>query len=170
MKNAFNFVHSWTYLSVKPMHVTAVGFNLSLRYHLSSRFEIVHVSLVIAQPSSWNSLSQKTNPIKRKDTKLLLRCLRIRNKSDCVHEPVEMAFPDISQCKLSLDSYYPSSLRFLPCGASFPYCSSVVILHIDYALYCSSLLSPKQTCLMLQFSSAPCDLCKPQLQRLLGMK
>lgn len=38
MKDAFNFVHSQTYLSVKPMHVTAVGFNLSLLYHLKSRF------------------------------------------------------------------------------------------------------------------------------------
>lgn len=38
MKNAFNFVHSWTYLSVEPIHVTAVGFNLSLLHHLKSRF------------------------------------------------------------------------------------------------------------------------------------
>lgn len=59
MKNAFNFVHSWTYLSVKPMHVTAVGFNLSLRYHLSSGFHIAHVLLVIAQPSSLNCLFSK---------------------------------------------------------------------------------------------------------------
>lgn len=81
-----------------------------------------------------------------------------------------MAFSDRSQCKPSLDSYYPRSLRFLQCGTSFPYCFSVVILHIDYVLYCSSFISPKQTCLILQFSSVPCDLCKPQLRRLLGMK
>lgn len=38
MKNAFNFVHSWTYVSVKPINVTATGFNLSILYHLNDRF------------------------------------------------------------------------------------------------------------------------------------
>lgn len=38
MKNAFNSVHSWTYISVKPILVTAVRFNLSVLYHLNDRF------------------------------------------------------------------------------------------------------------------------------------
>lgn len=39
MKNAFNFVHSQTYLSVKAILVTAVGFDLSLLYHLIAGFK-----------------------------------------------------------------------------------------------------------------------------------
>lgn len=39
MKNAFNFVHSQTYLSVKAILVTAVGFNLSLLSHLIAGFK-----------------------------------------------------------------------------------------------------------------------------------
>lgn len=58
MKNVFNFVHSQTYLSVKPTHVTAVGFNLSLLSHLKSRSYTVQGLLVICKLSSFSSLSQ----------------------------------------------------------------------------------------------------------------
>lgn len=58
MKNVFNFIHFWPYLS----HTQArqqLGFNLSLLYHLSSRFKIDHALLVICSQGVCNSLPEQ---------------------------------------------------------------------------------------------------------------
>lgn len=62
------------------------------------------------------------------------------------------------------------SLWFFQCRTSFTYCSSVVIFDIDFFVYCLSFFSWNLTCLIFQFSFAPFDLCKPQLQSLHRIK
>lgn len=116
----------------------------------------------------------KTNPIKCKESKLLLQFLSIRNKHDHVHESVKMTFFWHKEIKQPVQTIPWRLLHEIPVVLAmwnFIYISLLCSNNAYWLfLYCSSFVSQKQTCPILQFSSAPFDLCRPQLQRLRRIK